>query len=539
VGRLIFFTGEQAAEVGRGHQAVEAEVFRHLMVAVAEEMGVALERTGFSPNIKERRDHSCAVFDTGGNLVAQAAHIPVHLGAFPLMMATLVNRFDWEPGDVVICNDPYHGGTHLPDISMIAPSFDRRGRRLGFVANRAHHADIGGAFPGSMGPGTEIYQEGLIIPPLKLVERGKLNSGVMELLLRNVRTAEERKGDLSAQLAANRTGLARLELLGRRYGLAGLARQIAAARERTARAALAVIAALPSGRFESSDSLDAEPMGDAPPLKIATAVWREGDCLVVEFDGTSSAHRGCLNATLAVTHSAVCYVLISLLPEEISLNQGLFDVFEVRAPAGSLVNAQPPAAVAAGNVETSQRTVDALYSAFAQMLPRRIPAASQGTMNNLTMGGLHPGSGQPWAYYETTGGGAGAAAGVPGASGIHCHMSNTRNTPAEALEYHYPLRVMQYRLRDGSGGAGRSTGGMGVVREVELLAPATATLLTDRRTRGPYGLEGGADGAPGMNEIRRAGVWETAASRTSLRLDTGDGIRISTPGGGGHGCDEP
>lgn len=512
---------------------IEGEIFRHLSSAVAEEMGVALERSSYSPNIKERRDYSCAVFDPGGKLVAQAAHIPVHLGAFPHLMDQVVPGRTWEPGDVLICNDPRFGGTHLPDISVVSPVFAASGELIGFVANRAHHADVGGAFPGSMAPTTELYQEGVIIPPLLLEAGGRRNEELLALLLRNVRTPDERLGDLSAQLAANRVGAARLRELGTRYGTNGLIQAMVDARTQSAGAVRRLIETLPVGRYEGEDFLDDDGHGSGP-LAIRVAVTFGEGRMSVDFTGTAPQARGSINATLAVTLSASYYVLLCLLPEQVALNQGVFDCVSVSAPEGSLVHAIPPAAVAAGNVETSQRTVDALLRALASALPEQIPAASQGTMNNLTLGGLQDGT--AWAYYETTGGGSGATSRHPGATAIHCHMSNTRNTPAEALEYHYPLRLRRYALRDASGGAGLCQGGDGVVRELELLDRAQVTWLTDRRERGPYGLFGGESGAPGENSLMLPGEeWSVAPSKGSLPLPMGARIRIGTPGGGGWG----
>jgi len=505
------------------------EVFRHQLVSICEEMGVTLERTAFSPNIKERRDHSCALFDAEGRLIAQAAHIPVHLGAFPQLTATLVPRFTWRRGDVVICNDPYVGGTHLPDISVLSPVWADE-TLAGFVANRAHHADVGGTFPGSMGLSTEVYQEGLILPPVKLCDGGVTNEALLEVLCRNVRTPDERLGDLRAQLAANATGRERFEHLLASYGLTELRRRVGTARRRSELAVIRLLESLPAGEFEFEDFLDGDGFG--PPLPIRARIWVENQRFIVDFDGTAAQQRGSVNAPLAVTHSAVYYVLACLLPPETALNHGVFEPVEIRAPDRSLVNAGPPAAVAGGNVETSQRIVDVVLGALARALPERIPAASQGTMNNVTLGGSYP---APWAYYETMGGGAGAAAGYAGASGVHCHMSNTRNTPAEALEYHYPLRVRAYALWAGSGGAGEYPGGEGLLREVELLEPATLTLLTDRRAMPPYGLQGGASASCGSNEVRRGGQWSEAESKGTSRLEAGDRFRIRTPGGGGWG----
>lgn len=519
------------AGVSAAYDPVADEIFRHLLVSIAEEMGVTLERTAFSPNIKERRDHSCAVFDAQGRLLAQAAHIPVHLGAFPLLMRTLVPQFDWQPGDAVICNDPFVGGTHLPDISLIMPVFTAAGVLAGFVANRAHHADIGGTYAGSMGPTSEVFQEGLIIPPLKLAAAGVVNCALEELLFRNVRTPLERRGDLRAQMAANATGRARLEQLLARYGDDEFQRLSGVARERARQAAEGMLRQFPAGRFTAIDYLETDGCG-GEDLPIQVTVSVEDGRLVADFAGSALQQKGSINATLAVTYAAVYYVLSCLLSPEVWLNEGAFDAVSVRAPNGSLVNAASPAAVAAGNVETSQRMVDVLMAALAQAWPGVIPAASQGTMNNVTLGGAIP---QPWAYYETMGGGAGAAHGYAGSSGIHCHMSNTRNTPVEALEYHYPLRVIQYGLRERSGGSGEWPGGRGLVREVELRTPARLTLLTERRRRSPPGSAGGEPGAVGRNEIRVGEAWQDLEAKTSLELPTGSRFRISTPGGGGWG----
>lgn len=519
----------------RHNDPIADEVFRHRFVSIAEEMGVTLERTAYSPNIKERRDYSCAVFDPEGRLVAQAAHIPVHLGAFPLLMHHLVPRVRWRSGDVVITNDPFVGGTHLPDISLISPVFSSRNRLAGFVANRAHHADVGGAYPGSMAPTTEIYQEGVIIPPLKLLDSGHSNAAVLELLCRNVRTPEERRGDLAAQLAANATGVKRFSELLAREGSRRVAQRMHAAQISATRSCRELLDTIPMGTYAFTDFLDDDGHG-AARLAISLRILHQGARLRFDFSGSAPQSRGPVNATLAVTHAAVYYCISCLLGEASALNSGTFAPLEIDAPEGSIVNAMAPAAVAAGNVETSQRIVDVVLGALAQAIPDRIPAASQGTMNNLTLGGIRPGTGEPWAYYETVGGGAGGSPTAPGISGAHSHMSNTRNTPAEALEYHYPVRVRRYALREGSGGGGLHRGGLGVVREVELEAPAAATLLTDRRQLVPYGLAGGGAGEPGSNEVAEPGqAYRVLPPKCSVRLEAGARLRISTPGGGGWG----
>jgi N-methylhydantoinase B len=515
---------------------ITAEVFRHQTGSIAEEMGLTLERTAYSPNIKERRDHSCALFDADGRLIAQAAHIPVHLGAFPQMMQRLAGDVRWSAGDVLICNDPAVGGTHLPDISLVTPVF-HRGRLAGFVANRAHHADIGGAYPGSMAPTTELYQEGLILPPVKLVERGRTNHALVDTICRNVRTPDERRGDLAAQLAANATGQRRLSELLDRYGARTFRRLVADAFRRTREAAASLLAKVPLGAHVFTDYLDDDGFGSAPlPIRVTLTVRDRR--LIADFTGTAPQQKGSVNAPLAVTHSAVYYSLVCLLPPDVHINSGAFDVVTVAAPEGTLVNAAPPAAVAAGNVETSQRIVDVVLGALAQALPGRVPAASQGTMNNLAIGGTDPRTQRPWTYYETTGGGIGAAVGYDGISGVHCHMSNTRNTPAEALEYHYPLRLRRYELRTGSGGPGVHAGGDGIFRELELLGPARAALLTDRRHHSPYGVNGGDPGLPGRNWLRSAECERELDTKTTVELLSGDRLVIATPGGGGWGTPE-
>jgi N-methylhydantoinase B len=513
---------------------VAASIFQHLFASIAEEMGIALERSAYSPNIKERRDHSCALFDARGNLVAQAAHMPVHLGAFPLLMAELAPRFAWQPGDVAICNDPYVGGTHLPDVSLVSPVFAPEGTGLaGFVASRAHHADIGGAYPGSMAPATEIYQEGVIIPPLLLARRGELDEGLLTLICRNVRTAEERRGDFAAQLAANHTGVGRFRALLERYGTSEALHRMAEARATGQLAMRSLLAEMPSGEFRFDDSLDDDGSGGGP-VPIRVSAGKLGDGLRMDFSGSAGQRRGSINATLAVTHAAVYYCLLCLLDEDVPLNQGCFDPIEIAAPAGTVVNARAPAAVAAGNVETSQRIVDTVLGALAQVFPDRVAAASQGTMNNLSLGGWN--DGRAWAYYETMGGGSGGAREAEGAAGIHCHMSNTRNTPVEALEYHYPLRVREYRVRDGSGGGGKHAGGCGLVREIELLEAASVALLADRRSSAPYGIGGGDPGAPGLDQVRLPGEdWQPMGAKSTRALPAGARLRLASPGGGGWG----
>ncbi len=520
--------------------AVSLEIFRHLFAAVAEEMGVTLGRTAYSPNIKERRDYSCALFDDRGQMIAQAAHIPVHLGAMPASVRAALDAVPrWQPGDVVILNDPFMGGTHLPDITMVSPVFppgdDEKPRY--FVASRAHHADVGGMAPGSMGAASEIYQEGLIIPPLRLVEAGRLRQDLVELICRNARTPDERRGDLDAQLAAHRVGEARMLELIERYGLATVDVHVGALLDYAERLTRAYIAGMPDGQYRFEDAMDDDGRSEEPVL-ISACVTVDGDTMTVDFAGTAAQRPGPINCPLAVTESAVLYVVHCLIGGEVPANAGVSRPIRVIAPEGTLVNARPPAAVAGGNVETSQRIVDVVLGALAQALPDRIPAASQGTMNNLALGGFDPEKGRPFAYYETLGGGGGGRPTGPGVSGRHSHMTNTRNTPVEALEFTLPLRVRRYGLRVGSGGRGRHPGGEGVVRELVFLAPATVSLLTERRRLAPYGLQGGRPGARGRNRLRRANsaAEEPLPGKITFEVAPGDVLIVETPGGGGWGA---
>ncbi|GIV78492.1 MAG: 5-oxoprolinase [Litorilinea sp.] len=522
---------------------ITLELYRHRFAGVAEEMGVTLRRTGYSPNIKERLDFSCAIFDGRGAMIAQAAHIPAHLGAMPASVHTILARFPhWEPGDVVIVNDPFEGGNHLPDITMIAPVFveggagDPAGRPDFFVASRAHHADVGGMTPGSLPLSTEIYQEGIIIPPVKLYKRGVLDEDLLRLILRNVRTPGERRGDLAAQRAAAAIGARRLQELVDRFGygeVLAYAGHLQAYSERLTRAA---IARWPDGTYRFEDVLELVEGEQVTLVPIRVAATIHQDEITFDFTGTAAMVHGSLNAVIAITQSACYYVVRCLVGEEVPMNAGCFAPVHVVAPAGSLVHAQAPAAVAGGNVETSQRITDVVLGALAQALPEEIPAASQGTMNNLTIGGLRAEGSGPYAYYETIGGGMGASARGDGMSGVQVHMTNTLNTPVEALEMAFPFRVVRYSLRPGSGGAGRHRGGDGIVREYEILAPATVTMLSERRAVAPWGLAGGEPGQPGRNCLIHAnGQVEELPSKFSRRLMPGDRLRIETPGGGGWG----
>src|SRR5829696_8084022 len=509
------------------------EIYRALFTSVAEEMGVALRRTAFSPNIKERRDYSCAVFDADGRVIAQGDHMPVHLGSMPMAVAAALEEIAIAPGDVVALNDPFAGGTHLPDVTLVMPVAVGK-QMLFYVANRAHHADIGGATPGSMGLATDIYGEGIRIPPIRLVRNGVLDTDIMRLLLANVRGNVERRGDFDAQIGSLKTGAARLLEIVERRGEAEATEYASQLINYSARLMRYTIASIPDGSYEAEDALDDDGVEDRPvPIRVRISI--KGEHASIDFTGSAPQVVGPINAVEAITVSAVSYVFRCLVGGEVPASAGLMEPIEVIAPAGTVVNANPPASVAGGNVETSQRIVDVLLKALAQALPDRIPAASQGTMNNLTIGGIDTRNGQEFSYYETVAGGMGARPTLDGMNGVHTHMTNSLNTPAEALEYAYPLRVREYRLRKGSGGEGKQRGGEGVVREIETLVPARMSLLADRRKRGPYGLHGGEEGAAGVNVIIREGRKKTIAAKGSQELKAGDRIRIETPGGGGWG----
>ena len=515
---------------------IDFEVFKNLFLAIAEEMGVTLRRTGFSPNIKERLDYSCAVYDAAGETIAQGDHMPVHLGAMPLSVRAAIDAVPMEPGDVVMLNDPFRGGTHLPDITLVSPVFlSKKARRPDFyVANRAHHSDVGGMSPGSMPVAREIYQEGVVIPPIRLVRSGRIVEDVMALLLANVRTPEEREGDLTAQISANRVAETRLRELVTRYGRARTLAYGAALQDYTERVMRATIAAIPDGEYAFEDALDDDGFG-GQGIRIRVALKIAGSRATLDFAGSAPQVQGSVNANFAITLSACLYAFRCLIEEDVLYNAGIARPLEVLAPEGSIVNARRPAAVAGGNVETSQRITDVVFGALGRALPLRMPAASQGTMNNVTFGGMHPRTGRPFAYYETIGGGMGARNGMAGLSGVHTHMSNTRNTPIEAIEQYLPVRIRQYSLRRGSGGAGAAPGGEGIVREYEALTEMSVTVLSDRRRGQPYGAAGGQPGASGRNALIRNGEEHVLPGKIELRLLPGDRLRIETPGGGGWG----
>ncbi|HYW74570.1 MAG TPA: hydantoinase B/oxoprolinase family protein [Pyrinomonadaceae bacterium] len=538
------------------------EIYRALYTSVAEEMGVTLRRTSFSPNIKERRDYSCAVFDSAGRVIAQGDHMPVHLGSMPMAVAAALRDIAIEPGDVVAVNDPFAGGTHLPDVTLVMGVFrpvsgdgyrvtgKQKARHLSpgtqhlspgsrrplfFVANRAHHADIGGATPGSMGLATDVYGEGVRIPPIRIVRGGEVSADVMKLILTNVRSSHERQADFAAQIGSLKTGETRLLEIVERRGEPEVHAYAQHLISYSARMMRRAIAAIPDGVYEAEDALDDDGISDRE-IPIRARITINGDRAAVDFTGSSPQVAGAVNAVEAITASAVSYCFRCLVAADVPASAGLMEPIEVMAPKGTVVNAAHPASVAGGNVETSQRVVDTVFRALAQAIPDRIPAASQGTMNNLTIGGIDPRTGAEFSYYETVAGGMGARPHADGMNSTHTHMTNSLNTPAEALEYAYPLRVREYRIRKGSGGKGKQKGGDGTIREIETLTRGRMALLSDRRKRAPYGLRGGQDGEKGRAFIvRNSGQKERLASKGNWQMEAGDRVRIETPSGGGFG----
>ena len=486
---------------------IELQLLGAALRSIAEEMGAALVRSAFSANIKERRDCSTALFDERGRMIAQAEHIPVHLGAMPDAVAAVM-RHDPSPEDVFVLNDPYTGGTHLPDVTLVTRT------ELGFAVTRAHHADVGGREPGSMpADSRELAEEGVVIPPTRLDDE------LLERLLAQMRNPDERRGDLRAQLAAHHLAARRVAELTARHGRERVAAAMDELHAYSKRRVRTGIAALPDGRFEASDVLEAS----EGELELRAAVTVDRDEVEIDFAGSAAQHPGNLNCPLSVTRSACYFVVRCLVDPDVPASGGAFAPVTVRAPAGSLVNARPPAAVAAGNVETSCRIVDVLLRAFGEAV--EAPAQGQGTMNNLTLGN------QRFTYYETIGGGQGACPGADGPSGVHVTMSNTLSTPTEALELAYPLRVRRHALRLGSGGAGRQRGGDGVVRELEVLEPCRISIISERRARAPAGARGGSPGSPGRNLLNGSPL----PAKVTVDVSAGEVITVETPGGGGFG----
>jgi N-methylhydantoinase B len=508
-------------------EPVALSLFASRMEAVCEEMGAVLRRTAFSSNIKDRLDFSCAVFDAQGALGAQAAHIPVHLGSMAYATAQVVAGLEWAPGDTVVLNDPYLGGTHLPDVTLITPVF-ADGRIIAFVANRAHHADIGAESPGSMPLSRSLHEEGVLIPPAHLLRRGLLDRELLERIVQATGNALESRGDFAAQVSANLVGARRVQELADGLGATVFPQALAALNDYAERLALAALRAIPDGRYAAEDRMDDDGLGQTDlPIRVRLAV--QAGRIHADFAGTAAQTRGNINCPLSVAAAALFYVFRCLMPADTPACAGSLRPLTLQAPEGSLVNARRPAAVAAGNVETSSRIVDVVMAALARALPDAMPAASHGSMNNVAMGRRDPHHG--WAYYETIGGGMGAGPRGGGLSGVQTHMTNTLNTPIEALEMRLPLRITRYELRRGSGGRGLRAGGDGLVREYELLGPTRITVLSERRRHSPWGLAGGEPGRPGRNLLNGLPL----PGKCELLAAPGDRLRIETPGGGGWG----
>jgi N-methylhydantoinase B/oxoprolinase/acetone carboxylase alpha subunit len=515
--------------------AIELELFRQLLGSIAEEMGIVLRKTAYSANIKERRDYSCAVYDKNGQTVAMGEHMPVHLGAMPLSVRHAIDACRLGPGDVAVLNDPFAGGTHLPDITAVSAVFLPRERKPAFyVANRAHHADVGGMSPGSMPLAREIYQEGLRLPPVVLVKRGSVDEELMRVVLANVRTPEERRGDLMAQVMAIHRGAVRLHEIVRHYGRPAVDRNMRQLQDYSERMMRAAIARIPRGRYAFEDFLDGDGISDNP-VRIAVTVSVQGDTATVDFTGSDPQAAGPVNANYAIVVAATAYVFRCLLSEEVPFTAGLLRPIGIIATPGTVANARPPAAMAAGNVETSQRITDVLLGALSKALPERIPAASSGTMSNVSFGGWDSVRGRAFTYYETIAGGMGAGPQHSGLSGVHTHMTNSWNTPVEALEHEFPIRLKEYKLRPDSGGRGARRGGDGIVRAYEFLAAAKATILADRRRTGPYGLGGGSAGATGRTRHVSGRSVREVPGKVEVDLGVGDILEVESPGGGGHG----
>jgi N-methylhydantoinase B/oxoprolinase/acetone carboxylase alpha subunit len=530
-------------------QAVDLEVFRNIFVSIADEMGTVLRKTAFSANIKERRDYSCAVYGPAGETIAMGDHMPVHLGAMPLSVQHALADFDLGPGDVAIVNDPFRGGTHLPDITAVSGVFTGTGTRAQpatragvvrdskanrradfYVASRAHHADVGGMSPGSMPLAREIYQEGIRIPPVLLMRGGQVQRDVMRLILANVRTPEEREGDLLAQVMASRRGEARLQEICGRYGLSRVHRSAGDLVNYSERVTRAMLRRIPDGEYSFHDFLDDDGVTDEP-VRIEVTLRFQNDEVEVDFTGSSPQVAGSVNANFAIAVSATMYCFRCLIDADVPYNAGLLRPIHVIAPQRTVVNAGLPAAMAAGNVETSQRITDVILGALAKALPDRIPAASSGTMTNVSFGGWDTLRNKPFAYYETIAGGMGASARGEGRSATHSHMTNSWNTPIEAFEHLYPVRVRSCKIRAGSGGEGRFRGGDGIVRELEFLDSADVTILSDRHKHGPYGLQGGSSGTPGKCSIEGVEL----QSKARITVQPGKTLHIETPGAGGWG----
>ena len=508
--------------------AISLSIFANRIDAICEEMGVTLQKAAFSPNIRDRLDYSCAVFDANGELCAQAAHIPVHLGSMAFAMSGIVQSISWQVGDMVVVNDPFMGGTHLPDVTLIMPVFIEHDLH-GFVVNRAHHADIGAETPGSMPLSSCLQEEGQIIPPSKLITTGVINEEQWHGLISTMRNATESAGDFNAQIAANRRGHDRLINLIQTMGVAEYQVALCSLNDYAEQLALSSFCEIPDGEYRFSDVLDDDGLGHED-IEIKTLIKIEHGKVSLDFAGTANQVKGNVNCPLSVTAAAVYYVFRCLLPAQMPACAGSFRPIKITAPSGCLLNAEFPSAVAAGNVETSTRIVDVVLGGLALAIPEKIPAASHGSMNNLAMGYVGDEQQSAWDYYETIGGGMGASAFSDGQVAVQTHMTNTLNTPIESLEMNYPLRVNRYQIRCGSGGEGKYCGGDGLIREIEFLAPTEVTVLSERRQHVPWGLAGADDGQTGLNHSGQAKL----LGKFHQHFDEGDLLIIETPGGGGY-----
>jgi len=511
-------------------KGIELEIFNKLFSSIAEEMGIVLRRSAFSPNIRERCDFSCAIFDATGELVSQASHIPVHLGAMPETMKRILPLFEWKQGDIVITNDPFCGGTHLPDVTLIKPVFFNSKLKF-FLINRAHHADIGGKFAGSMAVSTSIEEEGIRITPRYLYKEGSLDEKFFKCLISSLRNPHERYGDFNAQIASLRRGEQRLLEMLKAYGEARLEEACFSLKKYSETAMRSLLREIPKAKSEFEDFLDDDGVG-TKDIAIRVRVEVLEDEVIVDFSKSDPQVRGCVNAPVAVTQSCVYYVFLCLLNTkgEYPINHGCFKPIKIITKSGTIVDAEYPSAVAGGNVETSQRIVDAILGALSEVVPELIPAASCGSMNNIAIGN------ESFAYYETIAGGMGARPGKDGLSAVHTHMTNTLNTPVEALEHEYPIVIEEYRIRNGSGGKGKFRGGDGLVRSFLFLQDCSVTILSERRLRCPYGLFGGEPGKCGENWLIKAdGKRVKLDPKVNLHLKKGDKIVMLTPGGGGWG----
>lgn len=512
------------------------EVIKGALIYAAEEMGIALKKSAYSPNIKERMDHSCAIFNHRRELIAQAEHIPVHLGSMALAVKLGIEQYPGtlESGDIILLNDPYISGTHLPDLTLIAPIF-HEDTLIGYAANKAHHTDVGGKAPGSLAAdSTELYQEGLIIPPVKFVKRGVIDSEISRLIRSNVRTPEVQMGDLRAQIAANNTGQRRVLELIELYGVDVVHGAMDSIMDYSERRMREEIALMPDGEYSAVDYMESILPGDGD-VEIRVKITKKEDNLIFDYTGTHQQVERPVNAPLGVTVAGIYYTLISITDPTIPVNDGCFRPITLKIPLGCMMNPIRPAPVAGGNVETSQRNADVIMKAFSQIVPDKVPAAGLGTMNNITIGGMKD-NGEPWTFYETIGGGSGARPNGDGVDGIHVNMTNTMNTPIETLEAYLPLKFKAYRLRPDSGGPGKHRGGCGIERVWTLTnEKATLSIMAERNKIKPWGLVGGHGGATGEYILVKDGVETKLPSKCTITINRGDTLIIRTPGGGGYG----